>query len=225
MPRSDFSEYVVHFTTNRPPFGSKKHDLSEIKDQDAKRRLFSILEQKQIIATPMPWTDALAVCFTESTWSGLLDHAQKYSRFGIGFKKSVLFESGGAPAIYMPPHLFNAQRDHIRNKIESEKEFFAPEIFPFITTFAPNYMNSKYIQENWTDGGKPRKITDYSHEREWRTPSNFDFLLDQVEFVIVGNYEDMAHAPKNLKDTIGREKWIIMENYRKIEEIWPTHIQ
>ena len=37
------------------------------------------------------------------------------------------------------------------------------------------------------------------------------------------SYEDMAKAPKPLKDAIGRENWVILSNYRKIEQLWPQH--
>jgi len=34
----------------------------------------------------------------------------------------------------------------------------------------------------------------------------------------------MAAFPKELKNSIGREKFIIMDNYKKIEELWPVHL-
>jgi hypothetical protein len=34
-------------------------------------------------------------------WGSLLDHAQAYSCYGIGFHKQVLFREGGAPVFYM----------------------------------------------------------------------------------------------------------------------------
>ncbi len=41
--------------------------------------------------------------------------------------------------------------------------------------------------------------------------------------MIVADYEHMAKAPKPLKDTIGRKKWLLMDNYERIERIWPVH--
>jgi len=49
------------------------------------------------------------------------------------------------------------------------------------------------------------------------------FTLGDVAFVTVDTYEDMAKAPKPLKDAIGRENWVILSNYRKIEQLWPQH--
>ncbi len=66
-------------------------------------------------------------------------------------------------------------------------------------------------------------VCDYTHEREWRVPRDFIFEYKDVEFVILNNYQDMAEFPKELKDAIGREKFILMDNYRLIERLWPVH--
>jgi len=34
----------------------------------------------------------------------------------------------------------------------------------------------------------------------------------------------MAKFPKELKDAIGREKFILLDVYKHIENLWPTHI-
>lgn len=33
----------------------------------------------------------------------------------------------------------------------------------------------------------------------------------------------MAQFPKELKDAIGRDKFLLMDNYTKIETLWPVH--
>ena len=58
------------------------------------------------------------------------------------------------------------------------------------------------------------KTCDCTHEREWRVPHDFPFEYKDIEFVILNNYQDMAEFPKELKDAIGREKFILMDNYR-----------
>ena len=65
---------------------------------------------------------------------------------------------------------------------------------------------------------------DYSHEREWRVPHNFPFDFSDVEFVILKDYSDMAQFPQDLKDAIGREKFIFIENYEHVEALWPVHL-
>ncbi|WP_204221482.1 hypothetical protein [Pseudoflavonifractor sp. An176] len=54
--------------------------------------------------------------------------------------------------------------------------------------------------------------------------SSFSFEYDQIEFVVLDTYEDMAKFPKELKDEIGRDKFLLMDNYRTIEKLWPVHI-
>jgi hypothetical protein len=217
MNRPDFSEYVVHFSKDADPFSAVKApaDTQDIVPLSAKERLISMLSQGTIRATRMPWTNRPAVCFTECTWTSLLAHAGCYSRYGIGFKKQLLFAAGGGPAIYMPPALLARQREHVGE----DKVPFDPELYAFLTPFAPPYMPNDYRQQHWVG----RKFIDYSHEREWRVPHNLTFSLDDVSFVVVDTYEDMAQAPSALKDAIGRENWLIMSNWERVEEFWPVH--
>jgi len=217
LNRPDFSSYVVHFTKDAAPLSSEREGsgLDAIQAMSARDRLFNILTERRVLATRMPWTNRPAVCFTECTWPSLLGHARHYSPYGVGFTKAFLFATGGGPAVYMPPHLLQRQRTHVG----VEKQPFDSELYAFLTPFAPFYAPQTYKDEHW-NGKTP---VDYSHEREWRVPHNLVFTPERVQFVIVDTYEDMAQAPKALKDAIGREKWIIMSVYRKIEEIWPIH--
>jgi len=57
-----------------------------------------------------------------------------------------------------------------------------------------------------------------------RVPHDFSFALQQIEFVIVPDYEAVAKFPKALKDVIGRKKFIIIEVYSQIEKLWPVHL-
>ncbi|MCG3150641.1 MAG: hypothetical protein PCFJNLEI_04130 [Verrucomicrobiae bacterium] len=216
--RPDFSQFVVHFTKDAAPFGAASEPAGAIKDigkLSARERLFAMLESGNIHATRMPWTNRPAICFTECTWGGLLYHSRQYSPFGIGFSKAYLFSRGGAPAIYLTPGLLEHQRNHAKDP----KYPFEPQLYAFVTPFMPGYAPKAYKEKFW----KKDKDIDYTHEREWRVPHDLDFDLKHIEFVIVSKYEDMAKAPAKFKDAIGRDKWLIMENYRKIEELWPLH--
>ena len=215
--RPDFSDYVVHFTKNAAPFSAKTETMAALKKiapQTAKERLYSILKTGKLFATRMPWTNQPAICFTECTWSSLLDHAGNYSRYGLGFSKSYLFSRGGGPAIYLAPGLLEHQRRHAGSSPP-----FHPNVWAFMTPFCPPYAPKRYKDKFWNKS----KSIDYSHEREWRVPHDLDFRLKDVAFVIVASYEDMAKAPKLLKDNIGRENWLLMDNYEKIERLWPVH--
>ena len=217
--RPDFSEYLVHFTKDSKPITAAEFDEQEIKEiqkKSASERFLSILDSGKIFSTRMPWTNRNAICFTECTWGGLLYHSRNYSKYGIGFSKAFVFSRGGGPAVYMPPGLMEHQKTHIRGLTgagsEEVLEPFDSHLYAFMTPFCPVYAPKEYKDSFW----KGKKPIDYSHEREWRIPHNLDFDLTDVAFVIVATYKDMAEAPTELKDKIGRENWIIMENYERV---------
>lgn len=185
------SRYLAHFT----------------KDPEAYDRLVSILQEGTIRAGSLPWTNKKAVCFTECPWSSLLQHANHYSPYGIGFGKHHVFASGGGPAFYVRADVFEAQQ-------------WADEVYPFVTPFWPPYRPKPLRAPQYLSG----KSIDYSHEREWRVVRDFSFDLSKLSFVILKSYEDMARFPRELKDAIGRDKFILMDTYQKIEELWPTHV-
>ena len=208
----DFSDFVVHFTKSTPPYCADMHPekVRDITSLSALQRLLAILQSGSLRATPMPWTNRSAVCFTECTWPSLLTHARRYSPFGVGFKKEFLFGKGGGPAIYLRQDLWQRQK---------ENAAFDKELFAFITPFAPAYASPEYLKNEW----KGREPIDYTYERERRVAKDVTFTLADVAFVTVDTYEDMAKAPRALKDSIGRENWVILSNYRKIEQLWPQH--
>lgn len=190
--RPDVSNYLAHFTKGKPG----RLALSILQE---------ILESKKLIASPLPWTNRPAVCFTECPWSSLLAHSKHYSPYGVGFAKPRIFAAGGAPAYYV-------RADHY------EKQQWDQHLHTFVTPFWPAYR-PKTLKTNALGG----KTIDYAHEREWRVPHDFSFELDQVEFVILRTYKDMAQFPQHLKDSIGRDKFILMENYETVERLWPVH--
>jgi hypothetical protein len=201
--RPDFSMYVAHFTSDRISVNGIKNPANEYKEISAYERLLNILELKKITASEMPWTHSRAVCFTECPWTSLLLHTEEYSTYAIGFSKAAVFSKHGSPALYVRPDQYEKQKWH-------------DHIMPFVTPFWPAYHPKNCDKANF-------KVCDFSHEREWRTPHDFPFEYDQIEFIILGTYEDMAKFPREYKDTIGREKFILMDNYRKVEMLWPVH--
>lgn len=115
----------------------------------------------------------------------------------------------------MTPGLLEHQKAHVgKGNLP-----FEPRLYAFMTPFMPPYAPKEYRDKFW----QKAKSIDYSHEREWRVPHDLDFELEHVEFVIVASYSDMACAPKQLKDGIGRDRWLIMDNYARIEQLWPVH--
>lgn len=189
MHRPDISNYLAHFTKKN----GKDNALSI---------LIKILETKKLQPSTMPWTNALAVCFTECPWGSLLGHAQRYSPYGIGFEKNFIFSRNGAPVYYVRADQYEKQNWH-------------EHLHSFVTPFWPYYAPKSK---------KDFPLCDYSHEREWRVPHALEFEYDKISFVILNTYEDMAKFPKELKDKIGRKKFILMENYKNVETLWPVHI-
>jgi hypothetical protein len=211
VTQPDYSDYVVHFTKHAAPFGNQKArapvpELDYISSlTSAFDRLMSILERRIIYATNMPWTDSPCVCFTECVWSSLLSHAQRYSQLGVGFKKEVLFRQGGGPAFYVRQDLWAQQN-------------WPTTARPFVTPFVPRYAPQEHVNQFWNRA--PNAI-DFTHEREWRVPPDFAFADNDVSFLVVQRYEDEARMPKEIKDAIGRDRILIMDNYRQISRLWP----
>ena len=168
----------------------------------------------------MPWTNAPAAAFTECPWGSLLRHADNYSPYGVGFTKAHVYAAGGGPAFYIRPHVFSSQvgmaRDHEPSD-EGAPQAFHRSLYPFLTPFAPSYMPKAHREKFWS--GKPD--VDYSHEREWRTTQDFTFEYHQIQFVVLERYENLAQMDKSLKDAIGREKFLLMDVYRQIQDLWP----
>jgi hypothetical protein len=207
MNRPDFSNLLVHFTTNRDPCSNDDNNPgNQYIGKNAYDRLTGILVDKKITASSMPWTGRKAVCFTECPWSSLIDHAGRYSSYGIGFSKAFVFGTGGGPAYYV-------RADHYK------KQNWDEHLLTFVTPFWPSYRPKTLRGQEYLDG----KDVDYSHEREWRVPHDFTFEYEQIECIILNNYDDMARFDKILKDNIGRDKFILMDQYKKIETLWPVH--
>jgi hypothetical protein len=220
--RPDFSEYVGHFTKDAVPIVADDIDPANAAavTQPAFDRLVNILRMGRILATAMPWTGRRAVALTECPWGSLIDHSNKYLPFGIGFAKARIFAAGGGPALYLRPDLTEKQQREYRHNDDAERKGFHPHIWAFVTPFVPAYAPQGFLDDHWHN--KP--IVDYSHEREWRVPHDFTFHFDQVEFIVVETYDDMARFPRDLKDQIGRDKFLILDVYRPIERLWPVHL-
>lgn len=205
--RPDYSDFLAHFTNDRKPCSdAKSNATAHVVGMSAKDRLIAILNAQTILASRLPWNSRDAVCLTECPWGSLLDHAKRYSPYGIGFNKAFIFGTGGGPAYYV-------RADHYQN------QHWDDSVHTFVTPFWPSYRPTK-LRKNGVLGDKN---VDYSHEREWRVPHELKFNYSHIEFVILNTYEDMAQFPGNLKDSIGREKFLLMENYKQIEKIWPVH--
>ena len=207
MPRPDQSFYLAHFTKNGKDYtGSSVTDPS-LSEMSAFERLVNIIQERKIIACELPWTRKKAVCFTECPWGSLLRHAESYSPYGVGFPKRLVYSRNGNPVIYANPKMFNEQ-------------IWDKDVYPFVTPFVPSYA-SELVKAQKPFYGKP---VDYTHEREWRVIKDFSFQYNNIAFVILDKYSDLKRRTDSLVEQIGVEKFIFMDTYKKIEELWPTHI-
>lgn len=114
MPRIDHTYYLAHFT--KP---SEKNPKPGIKSESALSNLISILRDKTIKKSAIPWTGVPAVCFTECPWNSLLKHAEAYSPYGIGFNKPYVYMKGGNPVFYANPDIFTSQENGARESFPS----------------------------------------------------------------------------------------------------------
>jgi len=204
--RPDFSNYLVHFTLNgKPKIDISENPTQKYSDMGALEKLINILTDNKIIASITPWTQRRAVCFTECPWTSLLEHTKTYSPYGIAFEKSFIFSRNGSPVYYVRADQFKKQK-------------WDKDLYPFVTPFWPGYRPA-HLKESIDFG-----TCDFSHEREWRVPHDLPFEYDHISFIVLNTYEDMAGFPQQLKDNIGSEKFILMDNYRYIEKLWPVHI-
>lgn len=168
----DVSQYLIHFTKKRKP-DSAAHSNPALKftDKSAKERLIGILETKQIIATKLTTgNSANACCLTECVWGSLLDHARRYSSYGIGFTKEFIYRQKGNPVFYVAPELFDTyKKDNV--------------LLPYLALYDLQH----------------RKHIDFTHEREWRIPETLKFTLKDVAFIIIKSYADSLDFDKYIK--------------------------
>ncbi|NUO19887.1 terminase [bacterium] len=218
MNRPDFSNYVAHFTKAPQKGFTGKDSAAESQiaavSGGAIGRLISILTSRTILATNMPWTGLPAVPFTECPWWSLIDHTARYSPYGVGFTKEHLFNSGGAPAIYMRPDHYNKQKYN---------PGWNPHVDAFVTPYAPKHAFKTAFKNRYAHLNRKGHGTDYSHEREWRVPHNFTFELSAVQFVVVKSHQDVATVVNSIGTGLSQDKFLIMDMYKRIEELWPTH--
>lgn len=208
MPRPDQSQFLAHFTRNGKNYTADNRPENPTVDQmSALERLIKILSEKKIVVSNMPWTNKPAVCFTECPWGSLLRHADNYSPYGIGFTKKLIYSRKGNPVIYANPNLFHSQN-------------WSDEAYTFVTPFVPKYASRNIKSKHPFKG----KSVDYTHEREWRVGRDFSFQYHYVRFVVLKSVADLEKIPQSIIKEIGVEKFIFIDTYKKIEELWPTHV-
>jgi Putative abortive phage resistance protein AbiGi, antitoxin len=168
-------------------------------DDDARKILASILNLEKVQPTPLlrsstvgwygranntnifdPITrgfervrNTKAVCFTESTLSGLKAHRDMFgAKYGVAFDRDLLFSKGANPCI-------NIRDSLLRTSFTCEGEAYARSVFNFIPSQLHPFVN--VIHDGF----------DATHEREWRVVDDLSFELNEI-FIIFCPVEDFA---------------------------------
>ena len=208
--KPDYSNYLAHFTRDSVCVNNGNCLDEDYILMSALEKLISILKTKTIFKSTMPWTNSEAVCFTECPWSSFIEHSKNYSSYGIGFTKKFIFGKHGSPAIYMRVDTFiNEKVNNFANIPDAVKYL--------ITPFQPIYTPSRMKRLRFLP-------VDYTHEREWRSPNDILFDYKDVKFIVLKSNEDYISFPHDLRQLIGDEKFLILDNYKSIEQLWPIHI-
>jgi hypothetical protein len=181
--RSDISAYVTHLT----------RETDDLKAVDV---LIKILKEQKIIGSNsngfIQGSDR-AVCFQDAPLYGIaqnLLHEQwyreelggkvRYRPFGLSFEKTYVFKRGGRPVIY-------EQKD-----IAQEK--FANELWRVVTF----------------DLSDPDRITDWTHEREWRVKGDFHFSLEAATVLLTNKKAYSSFIEKVDSDILKRIGGIVV---------------
>ena len=211
MSKPDFSNYLAHFTKDSVCVNEGNVLDDRYCKMSAKDKLISILRERVIYMSTMPWTSSEAVCFTECPWTSFIEHSKSYSPYGVGFSKKFIFGKHGSPAFYLRSDIF------LRLKNEKKGNVLLNENVDYlISPFQPSYMPPRIKT-------KLNKTVDYTHEREWRMNENLKFDYKNIEFVVVKTNEDLLGFPKELRANIGEEKFLVLDSYKLIEKLWPNH--
>ena len=175
----DWSNFLVHFTC--------AETMSTLKQYPCKRKywpktLFKQLEKADKdsfeIAKKIQKTMSLkpstpsekdgidkCVCFSECNLPGLVNHCERYGRFGFVFRKNVIYALGGRPVIYVDREIYAKIAALYRPSNDPvEKRFFS--------------LTNVYSPPG--DG----VIQDFTHEREWRLFDELSLISNPPEAIL-----------------------------------------
>jgi|LGVF01.1.fsa_nt_gb hypothetical protein len=173
--RSDIGTQVVHLTRNQDGVGDSIEVLIKILKEQKLRG--STTESGFIVG------DRRAVCFQDTPIVSLCqnlyyeqklrssckDAKTRYLPNGLAFPKGYAFRKGARPVIY--------------DKTDDAKKYLPPKQWWRIVNF---------------DLGDRYRIVDWTHEREWRAPDDFDFDLCEA-LVLVSNKDAYRIFLKKVK--------------------------
>ena len=167
--RSDMSGFVYHLT-------KAEIDSNGKEVLSAFERLLKIISERKINGSTTKSGFIIgnrkAVCFQDAPISGIVQNVFhentyredlggkiRYTYLGLAFPKPYIFRNGGRPVLY--------EKKEIAKKILPENEWW------------------RIVDYNLSD---KNKIIDWTHEREWRMPTDsFHFELSKAAILIPNN--------------------------------------
>lgn len=162
--RSDLSSQVIHLTKESMIDGKQVSALSNLKKIISERTINGSNNNGYVVgkkpATCFQDAPLYAACqntyFEQKNRKSDSVAKIRYSPIGIMFPKEYIFEKGGRPVLY-------------------EKTLVAKNILP---------------KEEWWrivnfDMSNRDSIIDWTHEREWRIPGDFEFEIEQATLLLV----------------------------------------
>ena len=170
----DWSPYLVHFTSRRamkPLFHLLGKGYS-INAHSIKCRLMKADSLSFQVFTQIVEAKSIqrgrkiprCVCLSECSLPGVVNHSERYGRFGFMFEKGDIYDLGGRPCVYVEGEVCQ----EIKKMRETGSHSAILKLDGYANTFRP------------ASPSRPAgsKVQDYTVEREWRIMS--DIPLDKT---------------------------------------------
>ena len=175
----DWSNYLVHFTCAATMHTLKKFPCRikfspktlAKKIEAADKKSFKIVKKIHRSMSLQPATPSekdgidKCVCFSECNLPGLINHCERYGRFGFVFRKDAIFALGGRPAIYVDKDMYAKIAAQYREATTLEER----RLFSLANLYSPPGEGA---------------IQDFTHEREWRLFSELSLISNPPEAIL-----------------------------------------
>jgi len=142
------------------------------------------------------------VCFADIPLADLHLHMQKYSLFGISFKKDYLIKKGASPVFYISSDSIDtSEKDAsletvFRNELQNYLNFSSNYQNNLIGQYTSSEMSQYKFQmfflkrvlcflKFWKSSKDDLDVDNFYLEREWRVYGGLPFSLDDVERIII----------------------------------------
>jgi hypothetical protein len=133
-----------------------------------------------------------AVCFTESTLTGMRAHRDVFgSKYGVAFDRDWLFAAGANPCL-------NIRESILKQKFTRDHEHYQRSVYNFIPAQLHPFVN--IIHESF----------DATHEREWRHAGDLSFEYADLRFIFCpeADFTTFAAAQVNGLPCLFDLKWL-----------------